>query len=919
MSTNESSGHAAVSIGRNLFEYFFVKFNRIYEKFFTTIGTQIGSRPIVFIVLSFVLTAICSLGFLRLNVINDVDRLFIPNDSPSLYDRNLVAKLLPMDFNEYFIHQDYDLGRYGEVIFIAHDHQNIARAQIRKELNRIYQLILKINVTFENQTYFYEDVCAKRSGRCVVEGDIFFRESFWERLANKQFQHYVMKDFYTDDDAVPHSLSFIFGNAFQLNSSAGTFSTKVFKLHFNLRRNFRQTNESDFLSRLWEQAFLDFFHHLESIVVKALYGVSTSIDKELENNINLDIKLVFGTFATMIMVATFCLSLRAPFSESPVYLSAVGVFATLLGLISGFGFCSLIGVPICSLVFVTPFLIIGVGTDDMFLIYSAYRRTKTSDTTAGRMAETFRLCGSGISITSLTNVVAFLAGATTNFYGIRLFCFYTSASIAFCYIYQITLFGSSVAMHNECINRNRHTLSFCLLDRTNSSSDVRRRRRVERQCLPWQEMFMYIIRPLFTTTGQIIVCLIFVFYTIFAIYGATQMRDGMDFGQLLSDTSYARTYLTTLNSEFNIYPLVQLIITEPIPYWRTDYVRRIEELIKNLKKLDGMDRNVEISWLSMIGYNPYDYPFDNGTQFYNIANGFVNLFPTFTNDLVFNGTHITASRLYLQFARVCYNSSDGLLVDQLRTVVEQSKLPIIVYSSLFKYYEQMYEVIPNIIQTFLIAIEAMYLVTLLIIPDLKSVVITISTMCMILISLVAALHLWDIRASSVMMVELVMSVGFCSDFCVHIVHAFLTGSGTRRQRAQQALLHMGMPLLCASLSSVIGVMFLGFAQSYLFRTFFKTIVALMTLGTVHALLFLPVILSLIGSHWPSHMIDVNPSNEPMQMLPMTNSNRKSNGHVYEENTSKQFSSQNAPETINEEEDDELISTTTKCQKANVCV
>ena len=398
MSTNESSGHAAVSIGlvsssssenvdfqclfsllrrRNLFEYFFVKFNRIYEKFFTTIGTQIGSRPIVFIVLSFVLTAICSLGFLRLNVINDVDRLFIPNDSPSLYDRNLVAKLLPMDFNEYFIHQDYDLGRYGEVIFIAHDHQNIARAQIRKELNRIYQLILKINVTFENQTYFYEDVCAKRSGRCVVEGDIFFRESFWERLANKQFQHYVMKDFYTDDDAVPHSLSFIFGNAFQLNSSAGTFSTKVFKLHFNLRRNFRQTNESDFLSRLWEQAFLDFFHHLESIVVKALYGVSTSIDKELENNINLgesnefsleiylfscssDIKLVFGTFATMIMVATFCLSLRAPFSESPVYLSAVGVFATLLGLISGFGFCSLIGVPICSLVFVTPFLIIGL-------------------------------------------------------------------------------------------------------------------------------------------------------------------------------------------------------------------------------------------------------------------------------------------------------------------------------------------------------------------------------------------------------------------------------------------------------------------------------------------------------------------------------------------------------------------------------
>ena len=61
----------------------------------------------------------------------------------------------------------------------------------------------------------------------------------------------------------------------------------------------------------------------------------------------------------------------------------------------------------------------------------------------------------------------------------------------------------------------------------------------------------------------------------------------------------------------------------------------------------------------------------------------------------------------------------------------------------------MYEVIPNIIQTFLIAIEAMYLATLLIIPDLKSVLIIISTMFMILVSLVATLSAWGVQASSI--------------------------------------------------------------------------------------------------------------------------------------------------------------------------
>jgi hypothetical protein len=66
----------------------------------------------------------------------------------------------------------------------------------------------------------------------------------------------------------------------------------------------------------------------------------------------------------------------------------------------------------------------------MFLIFSAYRRTKTSETTPQRLADTFRICGSGITITSLTNAIAFLAGATTDFYGIRLFCFYTSKKLS---------------------------------------------------------------------------------------------------------------------------------------------------------------------------------------------------------------------------------------------------------------------------------------------------------------------------------------------------------------------------------------------------------------------------------------------------------------------------------------------------------
>ncbi|CAF1250096.1 unnamed protein product [Adineta ricciae] len=912
---DETSAKRTVSQRRNLFEVLFKKFNTFYEKIFSNIGKQLGHRPLIYIFISIALTGLCSLGFLRSNIINNADILFIPTDCKSVRDRDVVAKKLPVNYDDYYLHQDVDLGIYGDVIFITRNRGNIRRPNVRNELARIYNLIQHINVTYENRTYFYEDLCAKRDHRCVIEGDLFFRESFWQRLQDKELQNYLANDLYTDDDGIANFLPFIFGNNFTINFEKSTLFSKVLKLHFNLRRtsivNGKLVNVEN-ISRMWEQAFLEFFEHFHSVMVQTIYSVSTSIDQELEKNIMLDMMLVVVTFMVMIVVATICLSIRSTFAQSPMYLSGSGVLATMLGLVSGFGICLLVGIPMCPLVFVTPFLVIGVGTDDMFLIYSAYRRTKSSDTTVQRLAETFRLCGSGITITSLTNVIAFLAGATTNFYGIRLFCLYTSASLAFCYFYQIMLFGSTIALYNNCINNNRHTVILCLTDRTSSTDNPKSRRRHRQQCLPLKGMFVYITKPLFTTYGQIIVCSIFVIYTIFAVYGALQMRDGMKLGQLLNDKSYAKLYYDTLDEEFDIHPLVQFIITEPIPYWRHDYIKRIRDFISQAKQLDGMDKNFEIAWFSLLGYNGYEHPLDNGTLFMDTIHGFVNLFPPFANDLIFNKTHLLTSRFYLKYAVVHYNSNDGRLVNQLYSLTEQSQLPIKVYSSLFKYYEQMYEVIPNIIQTFLIAIEAMYLATLLMIPDLKSVIIIISTMGMILTSLVATLHIWGIQASSVMMVELVMSVGFCSDFCVHIVHAFLTGTGTRKERAQQALINMGMPILCACISSIIGVFFLGTAHSYLFRTFFKTIIAIMILGAIHALCFLPVILSVIGSHWPSHMNNRIQHSDTYQLAPINTNDTQTSGNLNEEILLTREKLQRTSNTIEEEEDkDELMSTTTK--------
>lgn len=244
----------------------------------------------IFVLLSFLLTAICALGFFRFQMVDDADALFIPIGSKSVRDREILAKILPIKYDRYYLHQDLDLGLFGDVIFLTKDHRNIDRIAIRTELKRIYHLIEKINVTYENRTYFYRDLCARRHDECVVDGEMYFRDSFWQRLEDKQLDRYLVNGMYTDDDAEPNLLPFIFGKKMKLQTKEGKLFSRILKIHFNLRRTkiiHGQEKNIEVIARMWEQAFLEFFKNFQSVMVHTVYSVSNSIDQELANNINL--------------------------------------------------------------------------------------------------------------------------------------------------------------------------------------------------------------------------------------------------------------------------------------------------------------------------------------------------------------------------------------------------------------------------------------------------------------------------------------------------------------------------------------------------------------------------------------------------------------------------------------------------------
>jgi hypothetical protein len=119
-------------------------------------------------------------------------------------------------------------------------------------------------------------------------------------------------------------------------------------------------------------------------------------------------------------------------------LSATFGFLSAMGLLS---FCMY---PACDLVYVIPFLVlgkslrslgklsvadhrlfcIGIGIDDMFIIYASFMKTDVESTTTERIANTFRKAGVSITITSLTDFVAFAVGILASFKSVQIFCVY---------------------------------------------------------------------------------------------------------------------------------------------------------------------------------------------------------------------------------------------------------------------------------------------------------------------------------------------------------------------------------------------------------------------------------------------------------------------------------------------------------------
>ncbi|XP_076600167.1 patched domain-containing protein 3 [Chaetodon auriga] len=811
---------------------------------FEMMGHFIGSHPWWFVIGPLILSTSLGSGFYLLEdrMSNNIEEQFTPVDGQAKMERKQIQEMFPANdsmFSRLRLSTD---GNYATLI--ATSDRNILTVESLQDILDLDFKVRSMVVQFDNRSFEYVDVCAEVMGFCTTNDilDIIEYNANNINAVNLTFPWY-----YSDFRSFALYLSL--GSVKLHKESSLVESAEAIQLHYYLREDNRTKTD------LWLESFIHLVSNASLASIQVSYSTSMSMQWEFKKSPASVIYLFSITYA--IAIAFSIMSCwRLDNVRTKVWVASCGVLSTGLAVLSSFGVLLLLNQPFVMTVASCPFMILGIGLDDMFIMISCWQRTRVLDSIPDRLADTYKDAAVSISITTLTDALALFLGYNSPFGSVQSFCLYAGISICFCYLYSITFLGACMALNGQREAENKHWFTCAKIPEDLPSRNSKafsiccvggsyNRITEKEETQPMSYIFERFYGP-FLTHKLVKACVFVIYagYLAVSIYGCFILKEGLDIKNLALDESYIVNYYNNQRQHFSEYSYnVMVAVKQPVLYWDEDEQKRLHSCISNFERLNFV--NSTFAWfLSFEQYaNATNLNISSQEAFQTHLPHFLGLNAMFKQDINLTADNeIQASRFFIQTIN---KTTMKDMMTGLRETAEDCPVELLVYHPAFIYFDQYTVVIDNTVQTILVAMVVMLVVSLILIPNPLCSIWVAFAICSVIVGVAGFMALWGVNLDSISMINLIMCIGFSVDFSTHIFYSFVSSQKSDvNEKAINALAHFGYPILQGALSTVLGVVVLSMSGSYIFRTFFKIVFLVITFGLLHSLVFIPVFLTL---------------------------------------------------------------------------
>nr|XP_006208973.1 patched domain-containing protein 3 [Vicugna pacos] len=823
---------------------------------FRRLGWEVGSHPWIFLLLPVILTAILGTGLIYLpEGKENLEEHYTPIGSPAKAERRFVQKhFIAKDRDHFSVSRQSTEASYASILVVSNSN-SLLEQDVLSEISQLDEMVQALSLTNENGTQIhYQQVCSLNQGHCVPSNPLLLA---WKMNSNLNLRN-ITFPIYALGYQILYLANLLGGTV--LGDSVGRsqllLEAKAMRLQYYLKTDDAEDNER---SKAWLMHFLQEFSNMEKSLalkkIQVVYFTSLSRQLEFEATSRTVIPLFYMAYLLIVLFAiTSCY--RCDCARNQMWVAAFGVISVALAVVSSFGLLLFSGVPFVTIVANSPFLVLGVGVDDMFIMISAWWKTNITDSIRKRMSDVYSEVAVSITITTVTNVLAFYTGIMTSFRSVQYFCIYTGTTLFFCYLYNITCFGAFMALDSKrnvvCLHwlkkpetpdQKYSSLKKCCCFPYGSLPDEH-----QTGAHPMSLFFRDYFGPFLTSTvSKCFVVLIYVLYIVSSILGCFQVQEGLDLRNLASDDSYITPYFNVEEENFSSYgPRVMVIITEPLDYWDKDARQKLEKCLADFENSDYADRNLTEFWLRdyVQFMDSHHQDINNKNSFIHNIPSFESDFPLFMYDINITSDEIICSRAFIQTMGISSSTNKKLMLRQFRDLAEKCEIPLMVYNQAFIYFDQYAAILENTIQNVIVASAAMLIVSLLLIPHPLCCLWVTFSIASVIVGVTGFMAFWNVNLDSISMINLVICIGFSFDFSAHISYAFVSSSKPSvNQKTIEALYLLGYPVLQSAVSTIIGVCVLSAAKAYVFRTFFKIMLLVMVFGAAHGLIFIPVFLT----------------------------------------------------------------------------